>query len=89
MNPVKRLQVNKKEPTKKLVAIRADQVVNQNVSTFTSRGPNILKRTHNESKNTGKIYLNATQIPNLKIATSTPIKVIHNLRLSNFHYLVK
>lgn len=64
--PIKRLQVaSRKGTARKVIAIRTDQIqskiLNQNASTVTSRGPNILKRSAADNK-TAKLFL--TTIPN-------------------------
>lgn len=66
---MKRLQVSSKRGTsRKVIAIRADQILNQNTSTLTSRGPNILKRSAVDNK-AGKLFIspisNTTTIPTI------------------------
>ncbi|XP_012276465.1 GA-binding protein subunit beta-1 [Orussus abietinus] len=54
---VKRLQVGTRINTpRKVIAIRADQIIGQNTPSLTPRGPNILKRTSSDNKS-GKLFL--------------------------------
>ncbi|XP_054002288.1 ankycorbin-like isoform X1 [Hylaeus anthracinus] len=66
---VKRLQVaGKKGTPRKVIAIRADQILNHNTPTLTSRGPNILKRSSVDNK-TGKLFISS-------ISSTTPIPTL-------------
>ncbi|XP_016839081.1 GA-binding protein subunit beta-2 [Nasonia vitripennis] len=78
VTPIKRLQMsNKKGASRKVITIRADQILGQNPPTMASRGgPNILKRASNDARNTGKIFLTSignatTAIPTLTAAKAT------------------
>lgn len=56
---MKRLHVTgKKGPPRKVIAIRADQILNHNTPTLPSRGPNILKRSSVDNK-AGKLYISS------------------------------
>ncbi|KAG7202149.1 hypothetical protein KM043_015831 [Ampulex compressa] len=56
---MKRLQVaGKKGTPRKVIAIRADQILNHNTPTLTSRGPNILKRSSADNKS-GKLFISS------------------------------
>ncbi|XP_078050101.1 ada2a-containing complex component 3 isoform X3 [Augochlora pura] len=63
---VKRLQVaGKKGTSRKVIAIRADQILNHSTPTLTSRGPNILKRSSIDNK-AGKLFISS-------ISNTTPV----------------
>ncbi|XP_033338921.2 ada2a-containing complex component 3 isoform X1 [Megalopta genalis] len=63
---VKRLQVaGKKGTSRKVIAIRADQILNHATPTLTSRGPNILKRSSVDNK-PGKLFISS-------ISNATPV----------------
>lgn len=71
---VKRLQVTGKKGTpRKVIAIRADQILSHNTSTLSSRGPNILKRSSVDNK-AGKLFISS--ISN-SAAVSTPAQSKH------------
>lgn len=71
---VKRLQVTGKKGTpRKVIAIRADQILSHNTSTLSSRGPNILKRSSVDNK-AGKLFISS--ISNAA-AVSTPAQSKH------------
>ncbi|XP_076237921.1 ada2a-containing complex component 3 [Calliopsis andreniformis] len=81
---VKRLQVTgKKGTSRKVIAIRADQILNHNTPNFTPRGPNILKRSSMDNK-AGKLFIssisNTTSVSTLtqskNIITSPENKII-------------
>ncbi|XP_043249323.1 GA-binding protein subunit beta-2 isoform X1 [Colletes gigas] len=56
---MKRLQVaGKKGTPRKVIAIRADQILSHNTPTLTSRGPNILKRSSVDNK-AGKLFISS------------------------------
>ncbi|XP_034191265.2 ada2a-containing complex component 3 isoform X1 [Osmia lignaria lignaria] len=56
---MKRLHVSgKKGAPRKVIAIRADQILNHNTPTIPSRGPNILKRSSMDNK-AGKLYISS------------------------------
>ncbi|XP_035725375.1 GA-binding protein subunit beta-2-like [Vespa mandarinia] len=56
---MKRLQVTSRRGTpRKVIAIRADQILNQNTPSLTSRGPNILKRSSVDNK-AGKLFISS------------------------------
>lgn len=56
---MKRLQVTSRRGTpRKVIAIRADQILNQNTPNITSRGPNILKRSSADNK-AGKLFISS------------------------------
>ncbi|XP_076642372.1 ada2a-containing complex component 3 [Halictus rubicundus] len=66
---VKRLQVaGKKGTSRKVIAIRADQILNHTTPTLTSRGPNILKRSSVDNK-AGKIFISS-------ISNTTPVSTL-------------
>ncbi|KZC12262.1 PREDICTED: tankyrase-1 [Dufourea novaeangliae] len=66
---VKRLQVaGKKGTPRKVIAIRADQILNHNTPTLTSRGPNILKRSSVDNK-AGKLFISS-------ISNTTPASTL-------------
>ncbi|XP_076162774.1 ada2a-containing complex component 3 isoform X2 [Ptiloglossa arizonensis] len=66
---VKRLQVaGKKGTPRKVIAIRADQILSHNTSTLTSRGPNILKRSSVDNK-TGKLFISS-------ISSTAPVSTL-------------
>lgn len=56
---MKRLQVSpRKGNSRKVIAIRADQILNQSTPSLTSRGPNILKRSSVDNKG-GKVFISS------------------------------
>ncbi|XP_015177007.1 PREDICTED: GA-binding protein subunit beta-2 [Polistes dominula] len=56
---MKRLQVSpRKGNARKVIAIRADQILNQSTPSLTSRGPNILKRSSVDNKG-GKLFISS------------------------------
>ncbi|XP_014601792.1 PREDICTED: GA-binding protein subunit beta-1 isoform X3 [Polistes canadensis] len=66
---MKRLQVSpRKGNSRKVIAIRADQILNQSTPSLTSRSPNILKRSSVDNKG-GKIFIsslsNAMTVPTI------------------------
>lgn len=66
---VKRLQVTGKKGTpRKVIAIRADQILNHSTPTLTSRGPNILKRSSVDNK-AGKLFISS-------ISNTTPVSTL-------------
>lgn len=66
---MKRLHVaGKKGTPRKVIAIRADQILSQNTPTLTSRGPNILKRSSVDNK-AGKLFISS-------ISTTTPVSTL-------------
>ncbi|XP_011499818.1 PREDICTED: GA-binding protein subunit beta-2 [Ceratosolen solmsi marchali] len=77
ITPIKRLQMGaRKGNSRKVITIRADQILGQNQPTITPRGPNILKRTASDGKSTGKIFLTSignatTGIPTLASTKTT------------------
>lgn len=55
---VKRIQLgSRKGVPRKVIAIRADQILGQNPPVLTPRGPNILKRNTFPENKTGKVFL--------------------------------
>ena len=79
---LKRLQVNpKKGASKKVIAIRADQLIthnqiqnqNQNLPILTPRAPNILKRNSTENK-AGKLFVTSLANSTSTISTLTKSK---------------
>jgi GA-binding protein transcription factor beta len=72
---MKRLQMNaRKGNSRKVITIRADQILGQNQPTMTSRGPNILKRTTSDGRNAGKIFLTSIGNTTTGMPTLTPTK---------------
>ncbi|KAI4498562.1 hypothetical protein M0802_006268 [Mischocyttarus mexicanus] len=64
---MKRLQVSPRRGTsRKVIAIRADQIINQSTPSLTSRGPNILKRSSVDNR-AGKLLISS-----LPTATTFP-----------------
>lgn len=84
MTPIKRFQVGtKKGPARKLITIRADQLIGQHSTPMMSKGPNILKRASVETKSGNKIFLSSignanSTIPSFTATknTLTPVKVV-------------
>ncbi|XP_043515000.1 GA-binding protein subunit beta-1-like isoform X2 [Frieseomelitta varia] len=65
---MKRLHVaGKKETSRKVIAIRADQILNHNTPTLASKGPNILKRSVDNK--TGKLFISS-------ISNTTPVSTL-------------
>ncbi|XP_024946061.1 GA-binding protein subunit beta-2 isoform X2 [Cephus cinctus] len=76
---MKRLQVGTRRGTsRKVIAIRADQILGQNAPTLTPRGPNILKRNINENK-AGKLFLASLANSTSTVPTLTQAKHIVSL----------
>ncbi|XP_012241080.1 GA-binding protein subunit beta-1 isoform X2 [Bombus impatiens] len=66
---MKRLHVaGKKGTPRKVIAIRADQILSHNTPTLTSRGPNILKRSSVDNK-AGKLFISS-------ISSTTPVSTL-------------
>lgn len=66
---MKRIQVTGKKGTpRKVIAIRADQILSHNPPTLTSRGPNILKRSSVDNK-AGKLFISS-------ISNTTPVSTL-------------
>ncbi|XP_033196848.1 ada2a-containing complex component 3 isoform X2 [Bombus vancouverensis nearcticus] len=66
---MKRLHVaGKKGTPRKVIAIRADQILSHNTPTLTSRGPNILKRSSVDNK-AGKLFISS-------ISNTTPVSTL-------------
>ncbi|XP_017877190.1 GA-binding protein subunit beta-1 isoform X2 [Ceratina calcarata] len=66
---MKRLHVTgKKGSPRKVIAIRADQILSHNTPTLTSRGPNILKRSSMDNK-AGKLFISS-------ISNTTPVSTL-------------
>ncbi|XP_076753993.1 ada2a-containing complex component 3 isoform X2 [Xylocopa sonorina] len=66
---MKRLHVTGKKGTpRKVIAIRADQILSHNTPTITSRGPNILKRSSVDNK-AGKLFISS-------ISNATPVSTL-------------
>ncbi|XP_012173675.2 GA-binding protein subunit beta-1 isoform X1 [Bombus terrestris] len=66
---MKRLHVaGKKGSPRKVIAIRADQILSHNTPTLTSRGPNILKRSSVDNK-AGKLFISS-------ISNTTPVSTL-------------
>lgn len=66
---MKRLQMTGKKGTpRKVIAIRADQILNHSTPTLTSRGPNILKRSSVDNK-AGKLFISS-------ISNTTPVSTL-------------
>ena len=96
VKPVKRLQLaSKKGSARKVITIRADQILGQNPQTMTSRGPNILKRTASDTKSTGKIFFTPVRNVTTNISTLTatktmtsPVKVLKIFILPPFQKII-
>ncbi|KAK0091707.1 hypothetical protein PV326_002799, partial [Microctonus aethiopoides] len=76
---MKRLQVGSRKGTpRKVIAIRADQILGQNSPVLTSRGPNILKRNNIVESKSGKLFLapisNNTTVTSKKCAINSSKK---------------
>lgn len=66
---MKRLHVTgKKGTSRKVIAIRADQILSHNTPTLASRGPNILKRSSMDNK-AGKLFISS-------ISSTTPVSTL-------------
>lgn len=65
---MKRLHVaGKKGTSRKVIAIRADQILSHNTPTLASKGPNILKRSVDNK--TGKLFISS-------ISSTTPVSTL-------------
>lgn len=65
---MKRLHVaGKKGTSRKVIAIRADQILSHNTPTLASKGPNILKRSVDNK--TGKLFISS-------ISNTTPVSTL-------------
>ncbi|XP_031826938.1 ada2a-containing complex component 3 isoform X2 [Nomia melanderi] len=65
---VKRLQAAGKKSPRKVIAIRADQILNHTTPMLPSRGPNILKRSSVDNK-AGKLFISS-------ISNTTPVSTL-------------
>lgn len=80
---MKRLQVTSRRGTpRKVIAIRADQILNQNAPNLTSRGPNILKKSSVDNK-AGKLFISslstAVTVPTLTQSQYTTASEVNKL----------
>lgn len=85
---MKRLQVTSRRGTpRKVIAIRADQILNQNAPSLTSRGPNILKRSSVDNK-AGKLFISSLStnmtVPTLTQSQYTTASEVNN-SISNIY----
>ncbi|XP_014470122.1 PREDICTED: GA-binding protein subunit beta-1 [Dinoponera quadriceps] len=79
---IRRIQVSPRKGTaRKVIAIKANQIVSQNIPTVTSRAPNILKRSSIDSK-AGKVLLttvpNTTTVPTVSESSNSSFSTSEN-----------